>query len=207
MNKLYRNVFKRLLGFVLSLAGIIVLSPILVVVSLVGALFLKGNPFFLQERPGKNGKIFKLIKFRTMSNEKDVNGNLLPADERLIPYGKFLRSTSIDELPELFNILKGDMAIVGPRPLLPKYLPLYNSEQKRRHDILPGLTGYAQVHGRNDIDWSKRLALDVWYVDNYSFILDLKILVKTVLVIFKRDGITSSDAGQTFMTEFKGDEN
>lgn len=207
MNRLYREFIKRLLDFVLALVGIIVLSPILVIVSIVGGIFLKGNPFFLQERPGKNGKIFKLIKFRTMSNEKDEKGDLLPADERLIPYGKFLRSTSIDELPELFNILKGDMAIVGPRPLLPKYLSLYNKEQQRRHEILPGLTGYAQVHGRNDIDWSKRLAMDVWYVDNYSFVLDCKILIKTVLVIFKRDGITSSNAGQTFMTEFKGDEN
>lgn len=161
-----------------------------------------GNPFFTQERPGKDGKIFKLLKFRTMTNKKDADGNLLPDDQRLTSYGKFLRSTSVDELLELINILKGDMSIIGPRPLLVKYLPLYNDFQKHRHDVRPGLTGYAQVNGRNSISWEERFKLDVDYVQNITFIGDVKIIFNTVYKVFKRDGISSSTS--VTMEEFKG---
>ena len=161
-----------------------------------------GNPFFTQERPGKDGKIFKLIKFRTMTNKKDEDGNLLPDDQRLTSYGKFLRSTSVDELLELINILKGDMSIIGPRPLLVKYLPLYNDFQKHRHDVRPGLTGYAQVNGRNSISWEERFKLDIDYVQNITFMGDVKIIFNTVYKVFKRDGISSGTS--VTMEEFKG---
>lgn len=161
-----------------------------------------GNPFFTQERPGKDGKIFKLIKFRTMTNKKDADGNLLPDDQRLTSYGKFLRSTSVDELLELINILKGDMSIIGPRPLLVKYLPLYNDFQKHRHDVRPGLTGYAQVNGRNSISWEERFKLDVDYVQNITFMGDVKIIFNTIYKVFKRDGISSGTS--VTMEEFKG---
>ena len=199
---IYARYIKRLLDFVLSLLALIVLSPILIIFSIIGANKMGGNPFFTQERPGKDGKIFKLIKFRTMTNKKDKDGNLLPDDQRLTSYGKFLRSTSIDELLELINILKGDMSIIGPRPLLVKYLPLYNDYQKHRHDVRPGLTGYAQVNGRNSISWEERFDLDVQYVQNITFIGDVKIIWNTVYKVLKRDGI-SSDTSVT-MEEFKG---
>ena len=193
----------------LSLMALIALSALLLFLTLIGAIAMKGNPFFVQERPGKkdkngNEKIFKLIKFRTMSNAKDKEGNLLPDDIRLNRYGKFLRSTSLDELPELINILKGDMSIVGPRPLLVRYIPRYTEEQRRRHDVRPGLTGYAQIHGRNAISWEERFAYDVEYVDNISFIGDIKIILGTVKAVFKRSGITSETSAT--MEEFMGSE-
>lgn len=199
---MYKRFFKRFIDFVLSLFALIVLSPVLIVLMLLGVVFMGGNPFFTQMRPGKNEKIFKLIKFRTMSNAKDKEGNLLPDDKRLNCYGKFLRSTSLDELPELINILVGHMSIVGPRPLLVKYLPLYNSEQIHRHDVRPGLTGYAQVNGRNAISWEEKFKLDVEYVNNITFWGDVKIILGTVVAVFKRDGISSETSAT--MEEFKG---
>ena len=188
---MYAKCFKRLIDFLLSLIGIAVLSPVLLVLTIVGAVTMKGNPFFMQERPGWHEKIFKLIKFRTMTNEKDENGNLLPDEKRLIPYGKFLRSTSLDELPELINILKGDMAIVGPRPLLVKYLPWYTEEQRKRHNVCPGLTGYAQAHGRNAVSWDDKFAMDIWYTEHVSFKTDVGVVFTTVKSVLKREGISS----------------
>ena len=201
---MYSRFFKRIIDFVLSLIALSVLSPILLVLIVMGAVAMKGNPFFTQDRPGKNEKIFKLIKFRTMSNAKDKEGNLLPDGERLNKYGRFLRSTSLDELPELVNILVGHMSIVGPRPLLVRYLPRYNEEQRRRHEVRPGLTGYAQVHGRNAISWEEKFKLDVHYVDNISLIGDIKIIFGTVRAVLKRDGITSETSAT--MEEFMGSE-
>lgn len=203
---LYRQFFKRFYDFALSLIAIIVLSPLLIILIIVGAIAMKGNPFFTQKRPGKkdkNGKekIFHLIKFRTMSNAKDKDGNLLPDEQRLNKYGKFLRSTSLDELPELFNIFIGNMSIVGPRPLLVSYLPYYTEEERHRHDVRPGLTGLAQVNGRNTVSWEKRFEIDVEYVKNFSLWADIKIIVRTVFAVLKRSGI-SSDTSAT-MEEFK----
>ena len=188
---MYAKCLKRLIDFVLSFLALVVLSPILLVLTVIGAVKMKGNPFFTQDRPGKNEKVFKLIKFRTMTNEKGPDGELLPDEDRLIPYGKFLRSTSLDELPELINILLGDMAIVGPRPLLVKYLPWYTEEQRKRHLVRPGLTGYAQAHGRNAVSWDDRLEMDIWYVDHVSLKVDLGVLVDTVRSVLKREGISS----------------
>ncbi|MBU5407156.1 sugar transferase [Ruminococcus sp. MSJ-25] len=199
---MYAKYIKRILDFVLSLMALIVLSPLLVILIILGAVFMRGNPFFTQARPGKNEKIFKLIKFRTMDNRKDKDGKLLPDDVRLNKYGRILRSTSLDELPELINILIGDMSIVGPRPLLVKYLPRYNEEQRHRHDVRPGLTGYAQAHGRNAVTWEVKFKMDVWYTRNISFITDVKVIIDTVKVVLKRDGI-SSDTSAT-MEEFMG---
>ena len=199
---MYAKFFKRIIDFVLSLGALTVLFPFLLIFTLIGAIVMKGNPFFTQSRPGKNEKIFKLIKFRTMSNAKDKDGNLLPDEKRLTAYGNFLRKTSIDELPELLNIIKGDMSIIGPRPLLVKYLPLYNDEQKRRHDIRPGLTGYAQAYGRNSLTWEEKFEKDVYYVDHVSLALDIKILFKTVSEVFKREGISSATSAT--MEEFTG---
>ena len=199
---IYEKYFKRLLDFILSLCALIILSPLLLVLSALGLVKMKGNPFFSQERPGWHEEIFRLYKFRTMTNEKDKNGNLLPDDKRLIPYGRFLRSTSLDELPELWNILKGDMSIIGPRPLLVKYLPLYNEEQHHRHDVRPGLTGYAQSHGRNTVTWEDKFKMDVWYTRNVSFRVDLGIFFRTIMAVLKREGI-SSDSSVT-MEEFQG---
>lgn len=199
---MYAKLWKRLIDFILSFIALVVLSPLFVVLTVTGAFCMKGNPFFFQLRPGYHEKIFGLLKFRTMTNEKDENGELLPDEVRLVPYGKFLRSTSLDELPELLNILKGDMALVGPRPLLVKYLPLYNEEQKRRHDVRPGLTGYAQAHGRNAVTWEERFKMDVWYVDHISFGTDIKILLDTVKTVVKREGI--SEEGNATKEEFKG---
>lgn len=191
---MYAKFFKRFFDFFLSLGALIVLSPILLVLTLIGAVMMKGNPFFTQSRPGKkdkNGqeKIFRLIKFRTMSNAKDKDGNLLPDEQRLNKYGQFLRSTSLDELPELINILKGDMAVVGPRPLLVSYLPYYTEKERKRHDVRPGLTGLAQVSGRNTVSWEKRFELDVEYRDNITFMNDVKIIINTVKAVLSHDGI------------------
>ena len=199
---MYKNFFKRFFDFFLSLMGIIALSPILIVLMIVGAIKMKGNPFFGQERPGKNEKIFKLIKFRSMTEEKDENGNYLSDDIRLTSYGKWLRSSSLDELPELFNILKGDMAIVGPRPLLVQYLPLYNEKQHHRHDVRPGLTGLAQVNGRNLLSWESKFNYDVEYVNNITLIGDIKIILKTVKNVLAHEGI--SGEGSSTMEPFKG---
>lgn len=212
---MYAKFFKRFFDFILSFTALMILSPILLIFTVIGAIAMKGNPFFLQPRPGKKGKdgkekIFKLVKFRTMSNKKDKDGNLLPDEVRLNKYGKILRSTSLDELPELWNILKGDMSIVGPRPLLVEYLPRYSKEQRRRHDIRPGLTGYAQAYGRNSISWEEKFEKDVYYVDNVSFVLDIKVILKTVSVVLKREGISSETSAtmEDFMgTEEKGNEN
>ena len=201
---LYRVFFKRFYDILLSGMAILILSPVLLILILVGWIKMKGNPFFTQLRPGKNEKIFKLIKFRTMTCEKDEYGNLLPDEKRLTKYGKILRATSLDELPELFNIFVGHMSIVGPRPLLVKYLPLYSEEQKHRHDVRPGLTGYAQVHGRNAISWEKKFALDVEYVGNITLFGDILIIIQTVLSVFKKEGI-NSDTSVT-MEEFTGAE-
>lgn len=199
---MYAKFLKRLFDFVLALIGLIVLSPVLLILTVLGTVKMKGNPFFTQERPGKNEKIFKLIKFRSMTCEKDAEGNFLPDEVRLTKYGKLLRSTSLDELPELFNILKGDMSIVGPRPLLVRYLERYNTFQRRRHEVRPGLTGYAQVHGRNAITWEEKLRYDVEYVDNITFLADIKIILGTVKAVLKRDGISSQTSAT--MEEFMG---
>lgn len=188
---MYANCLKRIIDFVLALVGIIVLSPLFVILILLGFIFMGGNPFFTQERPGHYERVFKLVKFRTMDNRKDASGQLLPDEVRLNKYGRFLRGTSLDELPELFNILVGHMAIVGPRPLLVKYLPLYNEEQRHRHDVRPGLTGYAQAHGRNSVSWEDKFAMDVWYTRNVSFGLDVQILIDTVKSVLKKEGISS----------------
>lgn len=207
---LYRQFFKRFYDVVLSFVALVALSPLLLVLTVVGAIAMKGNPFFIQERPGrinkKTGKekIFKLIKFRTMTNEKDASGELLPDEKRLNKYGRFLRKTSLDELGELINIFKGDMSIVGPRPLLVKYLERYSDEQRHRHDVRPGLTGYAQVHGRNAISWEEKFELDTYYVMHISLRMDVSILLKTVVSVLKHSGITSETSAT--MEEFTGNE-
>lgn len=186
---LYERFFKRAIDLIASVCGLIMLSPLLVFLTIIGAIMMKGNPFFTQKRPGKNERIFGLLKFRTMSSEKDRNGKLLPDKDRLNAYGKFLRSTSLDELPELINIAKGDMSIVGPRPLLVRYLPYYTEEEKVRHSIRPGLTGYAQANGRNLVSWDDKLQMDVWYVQHISLKTDIKILLDTVRVVLKREAV------------------
>lgn len=201
---MYKNFFKRVFDFCLSLIALIVLAPFLLVFAIIGAIKMKGNPFFYQERPGKDEKIFKLIKFRSMTEEKDKDGNYLSDDIRLTKYGKWLRSTSIDELPELINILKGDMAIVGPRPLLVQYLPLYNDEQRHRHDVRPGLTGLAQVNGRNLLSWKDKFDYDIKYVNNITLLGDIKIILKTVKNVLSHEGINSKDSSTTDV--FKGNQ-
>ena len=200
---MYARFFKRFFDVLLSGMAILILSPVLLILIVVGAIKMKGNPFFTQLRPGKGEKIFRLVKFRTMTCEKDENGDLLPDEKRLTKYGKLLRSTSLDELPELFNIFVGQMSIVGPRPLLVRYLPLYNAEQRRRHEVRPGLTGLAQVNGRNAISWEARFKLDVEYVNNVTFIGDIKIVFGTVLAVLKRSGISSETSAT--MEEFTGE--
>lgn len=187
---------KRILDIISSLLAIIILSPLLGMLTVIGAFEMKGNPFFTQERPGKDEKIFKLVKFRTMTNAKDKDGNLLSDAERLTKYGKFLRNTSLDELPELFNILKGDMSVIGPRPLLVQYLPYYTEKEKHRHDVRPGLTGLAQVNGRNSLDWEHRFECDVEYVENLSFFSDVKILLKTIQKVIQRSDV-AEDTNET----------
>ncbi len=188
---MYAKYIKRIMDFVLSLGAIVILSPLLLLLTIVGVIKMKGNPFFMQERPGRHEKIFKLIKFRTMTNEKDKDGKLLPDEVRLNGYGKFLRSTSLDELPELFNICKGDMSIIGPRPLLVQYLPYYTDIEKQRHDVRPGLSGLAQVNGRNLIKWDQRLALDVEYVNKITFMGDVQIILKTIKKVFAKEDIVA----------------
>ena len=188
---MYARFWKRLLDFLLALTALLVLSPLLLLLTVAGAVAMRGNPFFAHPRPGRGERIFRLIKFRTMSDRRDASGALLPDGERLNGYGRFLRKTSLDELPELFNILVGQMALVGPRPLLTAYLPLYSEEQHHRHDVRPGLTGYAQVHGRNAVPWEERFRMDVWYTQNITFRLDCRILLDTVRVVFRHDGIGS----------------
>ena len=199
---MYKNFIKPVIDFVLALVGFLFLSPVFVFVT-IGLFFANdGKPFFFQLRPGKNGKIFKIIKFKTMTDKKDENGNLLPDADRLTKIGSFVRKTSLDEIPQLLNVIKGDMSLVGPRPLLPKYLELYNDFQRRRNEVKPGITGWAQVNGRNSISWEKKFEYDVWYVDNVSFLLDIKILILTVLKVVKSEGI--NEQGQATSNEFKG---
>ncbi|WP_328585401.1 sugar transferase [Anaerococcus urinomassiliensis] len=204
-NTIYAKYIKRILDIVLSLIAIIVLSPLLLILCLLVKIKLGSPVIFAQERPGKDEKIFRLYKFRSMTDDRDEDGNLLPDDERLTSFGKKLRSTSLDELPELFNILKGDMSIVGPRPLLVEYLDLYNDEQKHRHDVRPGLTGLAQTNGRNEISWESRFLLDIEYVNALSFLMDMNILIDTIKVVFKREGISSETS--VTMEDFTGNEN
>ena len=193
---------KWILDIFLSAAGLVLLAPLFVVIFVLARCRLGAPVFFVQERPGLKGKPFRLIKFRTMTDERDDKGDLLPDEKRLTGFGKWLRATSIDELPELWNVLKGEMSLVGPRPLLMEYLPLYSPEQARRHDVRPGITGWAQVNGRNAISWEEKFAADVWYVDNQSFVLDMKILLRTLSAILTRQGI--SHAGQATMPRFTG---
>lgn len=189
---MYKYFFKRLIDFIIVLCVLLAIWPILLVITVWLHFANKGaGAFFLQERPGKDGKIFRVIKFKTMTDERDAGGNLLPDEQRLTKVGRFVRSTSIDELPQLINVLKGDMALIGPRPLLSQYLPLYNKVQARRHEVRPGITGWAQCHGRNAISWTKKFELDVWYVDHCSFLLDLKILFLTIKKVLVREGISS----------------
>ena len=195
-NGIYARYIKRLMDFFLSLCAVIVLSPILLVLTVVGAVEMKGNPFFVQERPGKNEKIFKLIKFRTMTCEKDKEGKLLPDEQRITGYGNFLRHTSLDELPELLNILKGDMAIIGPRPLLPEYLPYYTETERHRHDVRPGLSGLAQINGRNAVTWEEKFSWDLKYVGDITFFGDIKIILLTVKKAFiKVEGVELNHEG------------
>lgn len=207
---MYAKFFKRMLDLLLSLMALIVLSPILLVLTIVGVVVMKGNPFFTQMRPGRidkrtgKEKIFKLVKFRSMSNARDRQGNPLPDDIRLGRYGRLLRASSLDELPELFNILKGDMSIVGPRPLLVAYLPRYSMQQRRRHEVRPGLTGFAQAYGRNGLSWQEKFEKDVHYVDHLSLKMDVQIIFKTIMVVLKREGISSETAAT--MEEFMGNE-
>ena len=199
---MYKNFIKPAIDFVLALVGFLFLSPVFVLV-MIGLFFANdGKPFFFQLRPGKDGKIFKIIKFKTMTDKKDENGNLLPDADRLTKIGSFVRKTSLDEIPQLLNVIKGDMSLVGPRPLLPMYLELYNVFQRRRNEVKPGITGWAQVNGRNSISWEKKFEYDVWYVDNVSFLLDVKILIMTVLKVVKSEGI--NEQGQATSEEFKG---
>lgn len=202
---MYKHFFKRLIDFILSMIALIILSPILLIVALLVRTKLGSPVIFKQERPGLNEKIFTLYKFRTMTDDKDEQGNLLPDEIRLTKFGKLLRSTSLDELPELFNILKGDMAIVGPRPLLVRYLPLYNEHQKHRHDVRPGFTGWAQCNGRNAISWEEKFDLDVYYTKNLTLFMDIKIIIKTVKVVLFREGISSETS--VTMEEFRGSSN
>ena len=199
---LYEKFFKRLLDFIISLTALVIFSPVIAITALLVRIKLGSPIIFSQERPGLNEKIFKMYKFRSMTNEKDENGELLSDEKRLTKFGKILRSTSLDELPELFNILKGDMSIIGPRPLLVRYLPRYNERQKHRHDVRPGLTGLAQVHGRNEISWDRKFELDVWYTENISFKLDLNIFFDTIRAVFKHEGINSETSAT--MEEFMG---
>lgn len=199
---MYKNYLKRLLDFSIGFIGLMILSPVFIIVT-IGLYFAnQGKPFFFQKRPGKDGKIFSIVKFKTMNDKKDGNGNLLPDADRLTRIGSFVRKTSLDEIPQLINVLKGDMALIGPRPLLPQYLPLYNTEQKRRHDVRPGITGWAQVNGRNAISWKRKFELDIWYVDHLSFSLDMKIFFLTIKKVFIKEGI--SQEGQATTEAFNG---
>lgn len=196
------KLFKLILDFIISFMSLVLLLPLLIILIIFLSIANSGNPFFFQTRPGKNGKLFKIIKFKTMNDKKDKAGQLLSDEIRLTKVGKIVRKTSLDEIPQLINVVKGDMSIVGPRPLLPAYLELYSKEQARRHEVKPGITGWAQVNGRNAISWEEKFKLDVWYVDNQSFLLDLKILLKTVKKVFISEGINTE--GQATTQPFKG---
>lgn len=189
---LYRNFFKPLADFVISLIAFVIFSPLFILIALILSIVNRGSPFFVQIRPGKNQKGFRLIKFKTMNDRKDKNGNILPDSERLTPVGKLIRKTSLDEIPQLLNVIKGDMSLIGPRPLLVEYLPLYDDFQKRRHEVKPGITGWAQINGRNTLSWEQKFEYDVWYVDNLSFLLDVKIFFKTIKKVFIPEGISSA---------------
>ena len=189
---LYRNFFKLFLDFVISLVAFIIFSPLFILIAVMLSIVNRGSPFFVQLRPGKNQNGFRLIKFKTMNDRKDKNGNILPDSERLTPAGKLIRKTSLDEIPQLLNVIKGDMSLIGPRPLLVEYLPLYDDFQKRRHEVKPGITGWAQINGRNAISWKQKFVYDVWYVDNLSFLLDVKIFFRTIKKVFISEGINSA---------------
>jgi len=189
---MYKNYLKRPFDFLAALFGLIILSPIFIIVTIALFFANQGKPFFFQERPGKDERIFKIIKFKSMNDKKDKDGNLLPDAERLTKVGSFVRKTSLDEIPQLINVLKGDMSLIGPRPLLPKYLPLYNEEQKRRHEVLPGITGWAQVNGRNAISWKQKFEYDVYYVNHLSLALDIKILLMTIKKVIKTEGVNQT---------------
>jgi len=199
---MYKTIVKRFIDFTVGLIGLFFLSPILVVVTFLLYIANKGKPFFIQKRPGLNEKLFNIIKFKTMTDATDAKGNLLPDAQRMTKIGSFVRKTSLDELPQLFNVLKGDMSLIGPRPLLPEYLPLYNSKQKKRHNVRPGITGWAQVNGRNAISWEDKFKFDVWYIENVSFLLDLKIIFLTIKKVVVKEGITSNTSET--MEKFKG---
>ena len=202
---MYRHFFKRIIDFCVALVALVCISPVLIVVTIWLHFTNKGaGAFFLQERPGWHGKIFKIIKFKTMTDERDAEGNLLPDADRLTKVGRFVRSTSIDELPQLINVLKGDMALIGPRPLLPKYLPLYSPEQARRHEVRPGISGWAQCHGRNAISWTEKFRLDVWYVDHCTFLTDVKIIFLTIKKVVCRADINTSTGKSATMEPFNG---
>lgn len=196
------NLIKRIFDFTISLTIFTVFSPFFLIITFALIIYNAGEPFFFQTRPGKNAKLFKVIKFKTMNEKKDSAGNLLPPNQRITPVGRFIRSTSLDEIPQLINVVKGDMSLVGPRPLRVEYLPLYSPFQSRRHEVKPGITGWAQVNGRNTVDWDKRFELDIWYVDNYSILLDMKILLMTISKVVKKDGVNQSE--QKTMEPFKG---
>ncbi|MGC4130432.1 MAG: sugar transferase [Bergeyella sp.] len=199
---MYKNFFKRIIDFLASFFGLLLLSPVFIIVTIGLFIANQGKPFFFQFRPGKDEKIFKIIKFKTMNDKKDKEGNLLSDAERLTKIGSFVRKTSLDEIPQLINVLKGDMSLIGPRPLLSQYLSLYDEVQKRRHEVRPGITGWAQINGRNAISWKQKFEYDVWYVDNISFLLDIKILFLTIKKVFVREGI--SQEGQATMEAFTG---
>ena len=199
---MYKKFFKRIIDFTLALIGLVVLSPLFIIVTIALAIANGGKPFFFQPRPGRNEKVFKVIKFKSMNDKKDANGNLLPDALRMTKAGSFVRKTSLDEIPQLINVLKGDMSLIGPRPLRTYYLPLYNDMQKRRHDVRPGITGWAQVNGRNAISWTQKFEYDVWYVDNISIRLDIKILFITIKKVFVREGI--SKEGEVTTVPFDG---
>ena len=201
---MYKHFIKRILDIALTLLVLIMLSPFILILFILLLIANQGSPLFFQDRPGKNNKVFRLVKFKTMNERKDANGKLLPDKDRLTPIGRFIRSTSMDELPQLINVFKGDMSLVGPRPLLIKYLPLYNPQQARRHEVRPGITGWTQVNGRNSLSWNQKFELDIYYVDNLSFTLDIKILWLTIVKVFKREGISQS--GEATMKAFSGSE-
>ena len=201
-NFMYNNYFKRIIDFIASLIGLVLLFPVLAILTFLLTLANKENPFFFQIRPGKHEKLFKIIKFKTMTDARDIHGNLLPDNQRLTRLGGFIRKTSLDEIPQLFNVLKGEMSLIGPRPLLPEYLPLYNDIQKKRHQVRPGITGWAQVNGRNSIGWEDKFMLDVYYVNNFSFAMDLKVLFLTIKKVLLREGVTSVTS--VSMEKFKG---
>ena len=202
---MYRHFFKRIIDFCVALVALVCISPVLIVVAVWLHFANRGaGAFFLQERPGWHGKIFKIIKFKTMTDERDAEGNLLPDADRLTKVGRFVRSTSIDELPQLINVLKGDMSLIGPRPLLPKYLPLYSPEQARRHEVRPGISGWAQCHGRNAISWTEKFRLDVWYVDHCTFLTDVKIIFLTIKKVVCRADINTSTGKSATMEPFNG---